>query len=111
MLNAIRDTVDLSFPLLTDHTIACDHAYALFGAISRNVPHLHTCREVGVHPIRGRTVGERRLQLYAWSELRLRLRVQEIPLFICLASQRLEIGGSSVRRVFHASIRYPVRMR
>src|ERR1700694_1694939 len=48
---------------LRGDTIPADHGYALLRAISRHVPSIHGDATIGVHPIHGRLVGDRRLAL------------------------------------------------
>lgn len=87
------EIVDLAFPLRGD-TIPADHGYALFGAISRQLPSFHSDMAIGVHPVRGRLAGERRLALTPMSRLVLRLPVARVPEAIRLAGRYLDLDGS-----------------
>lgn len=88
--------VDLSFPV-RGITIPVDHGYPLYAAISRRVPTIHGDKTVGIHPIRGQLIGQRKLALTPKSHLVLRLPVTRIPEAICLAGQRLDVDGAQLR--------------
>lgn len=89
--------VDLSFQLAGTNAIAADHGYALYGAVSRLLPLVHAENGVGVHPIRGRQVGNRQLALMPWSTLSLRVAESEIASMLPLAGRALRLGNSSIR--------------
>jgi CRISPR-associated protein Cas6 len=84
--------VDLAFRL-TGPTIPVDHGYALYSAVSRLLPGLHTDKEIGIHPIRGRYVGDGGLQLTSSSRLTIRLPDDRIRDVLKLAGKRLELDG------------------
>lgn len=90
---AAGQVVDLAFRV-RGATVAVDHGYALLGAISRVWPEVHGDEAIGVHPIGGRLVGERRLALTEGSRLTLRLPAARIAEALRLAGQRLEVDGS-----------------
>jgi hypothetical protein len=46
------EIVDLAFRV-TGPTVAVDHGYALYAAISRLIPEIHNTTGIGIHPIRG----------------------------------------------------------
>jgi len=50
-------SVDLAFRT-TGARIPVDHGYALYSAISRILPWIHADRTIGIHPLRGRYIGE-----------------------------------------------------
>lgn len=87
--------VDLSFRL-RGSSIPADHGYALFGALSRQLPWLHGDEAVGIHPIHGQLIGQRQLALTRLSRLTLRLPAAKIPDAIRLAGCRLEVDGASL---------------
>lgn len=89
--------VDLSFQLAGTNAIAADHGYALYGAISRLLPHVHAENGVGVHPIRGRQIGNRQLALMPWSTLSLRVAESEIASMLPLAGKAIRLGNASIR--------------
>ena len=82
--------VDLSFTLTGTSAIAADHGYALYGAISRVLADkVHAENGIGVHPIRGRQVGNRQLMLMSWSSLTLRVADNQIAAMLPLAGKSL----------------------
>jgi hypothetical protein len=64
--------VDLAFRLHGAGPIRADHGYALYSAVSNQIPDVHQENGIAIHPIRGRQVGERRLVLMRWSTLSIR---------------------------------------
>jgi CRISPR-associated protein Cas6 len=89
--------LDLSFSLIGADTIAADHGYVLYGAISRLLPHVHADNGVGIHPIRGRQIGNRQLMLMPWSRLTLRVNDSQIASMLPLAGKALRLGNTNVR--------------
>jgi hypothetical protein len=91
-------TVDLLFPLI-GVSIATDHGYALYAALSRLAPGLHQpgCR-VRIGPVRGVYQGQGILQLDSrFSRLRIRLLPDDIPLVLTLAGKSIDVGGHRLR--------------
>lgn len=84
--------VDLAFRVMGP-TLPVDHGYALYSAINRVVPALHDARDIGVHPIRGRYVGEGSLHLTPSSRLVIRLPDDRIRPFLKLAGRTLDVDG------------------
>lgn len=89
--------LDLAFTLSTQQPIPVDHGYALYGAISRVLPELHRENGFGVHPIRGRQVGDRTLMLMPWSTLTLRVPDGQIAPLLPLAGKSLRVGPATLR--------------
>ena len=90
--------VDVSFTLMGTNPIAADHGYALFGAISRVLEdELHAENGIGVHPIRGRQIGNRQLMLMPWSTLTLRVADDQIASMLPLAGKSLRLADASIR--------------
>ena len=90
--------VDLAFALMAQQPIPADHGYALYGALSRAVPSLHTTNGIGVHPIRGgQQVGGRRISLMSRSRLVLRLDADAIGEVLSLAGKQLDVRGTKLR--------------
>lgn len=89
--------VDLSFPLVGAADIPADHGYQLYAALSRLIPSMHEPNFIGVHPIRGRLIGERRLQICDFSRLTVRVAPEGIAELLPLAGQRINIAGRSMR--------------
>jgi CRISPR-associated protein Cas6 len=90
--------VNLHFPIMGS-SLPCDHAYDLYGALSRLVPALHAkdC-PVMIGPVVGDYTGDRQMRLDGRrSNLRLRLPSDQIPLVLPLAGKALDIGGHKVR--------------
>lgn len=79
------------------HSAAADHRYALFAAIARAVPTMHDTRGMGIHPIRGRLVAARALQLCPFSRLTFRVAAQHIPALLALAGKQLDVAGRHLR--------------
>lgn len=88
--------VDLSFSLIGNKTIAADHGYVLYGAISRLLPEVHRENGIAVHPVRGRLIGNRQLMLMPWSTLTLRVTNGQMSSLIPLAGKSLRLGNTSV---------------
>ena len=88
--------VDIVFRI-TGTKIPVDHGFHLFAAISRVVPSFHGDSEIGVHPISGRLVGNRRLALTERSALTLRLPSERISEALKLAGAQLDINGCMIR--------------
>lgn len=88
--------VDLAFRVIGT-TVPVDHGYALYSAINRLVPVLHDARDIGVHPIRGRYVGDGNLHLTPSSRLTIRLPDDRIRPFLKLAGKDLEVDGLRLR--------------
>ena len=89
--------LDLAFTLTTQRPIPVDHGYALYGAVSRLLPEVHRENGVGVHPIRGRQVGDRMLMLMPWSTLTLRVPDGQIAPLLPLAGKSLRLGEATLR--------------
>lgn len=84
--------VDLAFRVVGT-ALPVDHGYALYSAINRLVPALHDARHIGVHPIRGRYVGEGSLHLTPSSRLVIRLQDDRVRPFLKLAGKTLDVDG------------------
>lgn len=89
--------LELSFNLVGEQPLAADHGYALYGAISRQLPQIHSENGIGVHPIAGRQVGQRQLMLTRYSRLTLRVVDGEITPLLSLAGTSLRVGESMLR--------------
>src|SRR5262249_25955071 len=86
--------IELHFPVLGT-ALAADHGYALYSAVSRIVPALHTPNAgVLIGPIAGDYVGKGELRLdQPRSRLRLRLLPEQIGLVLPLSGKLLELDG------------------
>jgi hypothetical protein len=90
--------IELHFPVCGAE-IPSDHGYALYGAMSRVVPRIHT-REMPLRigPIRGAYVGNRKLRLEPrGSRLRVRLQPDDLPIVLPLAGKNLDLDGHAIR--------------
>jgi CRISPR-associated protein Cas6 len=89
--------VDLCFHIQSTSPIPCDHAYALYGALSHALPELHTPNGIAIHSLRGRQIGERLMQLCDWSRLTIRCCTDRIPQLIALSGKPLNLSGRPLR--------------
>lgn len=88
--------VDLAFSLFSQQAIPADHGYVLYGALSQNTPTLHTPNGIGIHPIRGQQIGDRRMSLTSNSCLVLRLDTNKISQALPLAGKQLDVLGAKL---------------
>jgi CRISPR-associated protein Cas6 len=88
--------IDLSFILTGIADIPADHGYQVYAAVSRLLPSMHEPNGVGIHPIRGRLLGDRRMQICDFSRLTIRLIPERIPDLLPLAGKRLNIAGQQI---------------
>jgi CRISPR-associated protein Cas6 len=89
--------VDLLFPA-RGSVLHTDHAYALYGALSRIVPAVHEEKSnLRFLPFNGEPAGHGELRLTTGSRLRLRLPEERIREVLPLAGKRLEFDGGFVR--------------
>lgn len=86
--------IDLSFSLQSSSPIWSDHGFSLFGAISRVLPEAHEANGVGILPIAGSQIGQRKIQIDARSRLTLRISSSDIARWIPLAGKTLEVDGA-----------------
>lgn len=89
--------LDLEFPIFSTAAIAVDHGYHLYAALSRALATVHSDKGLAVHPIKGRQIGDRMLQLMPWSSLRIRAAQDRIGELIALAGKSITIGDRQVR--------------
>ena len=90
-------TVDLAFPVMSTEPIPADHGYHLYGAVSRVLSSLHQQNGIGIHPIRGQQIGNRRLSLDQRSRLIFRTDTDGIGGLIQVAGKQLNVAGTNVR--------------
>ena len=90
-------TVDLAFPVMSTEPIPADHGYHLYGAVSRVLSSLHQQNGIGIHPIRGQQIGNRRLSLDQRSRLIFRTDTEGIGGLIQVAGKQLNVAGTNVR--------------
>ena len=90
-------TVDLAFSVLCAHPLPADHGYLLYSAVSRLLPEAHQADSYGIHPIRGRQLGGRTLQLTERSRLVIRTDAEQIARFLPLAGKSLRLLDRTLR--------------
>jgi hypothetical protein len=90
--------IELHFPILGPE-IPSDHGYALYGAISRLVPKIHTHDlQLRIGPIHGTYVGNGKLRLEPrGSRFRVRVSPENMPMLLPLAGKSLDLDGHVVR--------------
>lgn len=88
--------LDLEFPLNSSAPIAVDHGYHLYAGLCRVLDQLHSENSIAIHPVRGRQIGNRLVQLMPWSTLRLRLPQDAIGDMISLSGKSIQIDDSKV---------------
>ncbi len=88
--------VDLSFAVSTVEAIPADHGYLLYSAVSHVLPAAHEPNSIALHPIRGRALGDRTMQLCEWSRLTIRTPADRIASWLPLSGKRLKLGGADV---------------
>lgn len=88
--------VDLSFALNGSGALPVDHGYHLYAAVSHLLPAMHEPNGIGIHPIRGRLVGDRRMQLCDFSRLTIRVSPDRIADLLPLAAKRISIAGQPI---------------
>lgn len=86
---------DLAFHVVPDTQIPVDHAYFLYGAISRLIPEVHSENGIAIHPLRGLQIGNRKMALQPSSRLTFRLEAERIPAVLGLSGKKLRIGGEA----------------
>ncbi len=93
----MNQVVDLAFSLQSTKPLPADHGYVLYGALSGGLPRVHRDNGIGIHPVRGQQIGERKLALNDRSRLVIRAPAESIPGLLPLAGKRLVINESSLR--------------
>ena len=88
--------VDLLFPVLGE-TLPTDHAYPLYGALSRLVPTFHQPDGPRFAAINGHRGPRGQIQLYDGSRLRVRLPAERIAAALPLAGKPLSVGDHRIR--------------
>lgn len=88
--------VDLHFPVIGT-TIPSDHAYSLYGAISRLLPDAHQSDWLAIETIAGISRGDGCIQLDNRAKLKIRILCERIPFMLKLAGKRLDLDGQSIR--------------
>ena len=89
--------LDLEFPVFSTSAIAVDHGYHLYAGLSSALSTVHSENGIAVHPIRGRQIGDRMLQLMPWSTIKVRTPQERIGDLVGLAGKTVTIGDRQVR--------------
>lgn len=89
--------LDLEFPVSSTSGINADHGYHLYAGLSRALPAVHSEPGIGVHPIRGRQIGSRMLELMPWSGVRIRVLQDKIGELIALSGKSIDVGPHKIR--------------
>ena len=89
--------LDLEFPVFSTSAIAVDHGYHLYAGLSRALSTVHSENGIAVHPIRGRQIGDRMLQLMPWSTIKIQTPQERIGDLVGLAGKTVTIGDRQVR--------------
>lgn len=89
-------TVELKFPI-TGKTLPTDQGYALYGAVSRLVPEIHTADWFALETIPGIARGDGTTQLDPHGRLRMRLPQEHVALLLKLAGKQLQLNGHAIR--------------
>lgn len=87
--------VDLAFPV-RGRTVAKDHGYALYGALSRVVPAVHGASWLGIHGIAGRVAGPAELAIHLGGTLRVRVPIDRVPTVLVIAGKQIDVKGKPI---------------
>jgi CRISPR-associated protein Cas6 len=91
----LQSYIDLAFPV-RGRTIPKDHGYALYGALSRQVPAVHGATWIGIHGIAGKLANPEELTLEPMGTLRVRVPTDKIGELLVLAGATLDVAGRRV---------------
>jgi CRISPR-associated protein Cas6 len=91
----MNNVIDLRFPV-QGQSVPVDHGFALYGAISKICPLLHSSDTVMFMLIRGRYAGNGLLTLNRHSKVTIRLPSEKIPQLLDLAGKTLSIDGHAL---------------
>ncbi len=88
--------IDLHMQMM-GRTLNVDHGYALFSAVSKELPWFHESGNVGMGLIRGKYIGQGQLSISPSSSLAFRLPVSQVAGYINLAGKSLDVDGHVLR--------------
>jgi len=88
--------IDLVFKV-SGKELAVDHGFALYSAINQVCPVIHSDQDVGLKLIRGRYLGNGRLDISPNSELMLRLPISRIKDYLILVGKSLVVQENIIR--------------
>lgn len=89
-------TVELDFNVL-GQTLAADHAYPLYSALSKVLPAVHKAEWLGIHTLPGLKDGKGNIKLIPEPRLSLRLPVDRVPVVYPLAGKRVIVDEHTLR--------------
>jgi CRISPR-associated protein Cas6 len=89
--------LDLEFQVFSSCAIAVDHGYYVYAGLSKVLGSVHSENGIAVHPIRGRQIGDRMLQLMPWSTLKIRTPQEHIGNLAGLAGKTILVGDRQLR--------------
>lgn len=89
--------VELRFRIFGSGSLAADHGYRLYSALAAMVPSLHGPNAIAIHPIRGRQIGNRLLEVMPWSSLAMRVSDTQIAELLLLSGKNLTLGNATLR--------------
>ena len=84
--------IDLHLQIM-GRTLNIDHGYALFSAVSKELPLFHEAGNVGMGLIRGKYIGQGQLSIMPASNLAFRLPLSLVADYINLAGKSLDLDG------------------
>lgn len=88
----IESVVRIRFPLTGAIDVPLDHSEALYGALSRICPYVHSSADVRISPIKGMYTTQKRLVLADQGSFYIQATVSSIPHLLCIAGKSVSIG-------------------
>lgn len=88
--------IELKFPF-TGKSLPTDQGYALYSAISRVVPEVHSADWFALETLPGVARGDGTTQLDPQGNLRMRLPQEHVSLLLKLAGKQLNLNGQAIR--------------
>jgi len=88
--------IDLHLQII-GRTLNVDHGYALYSAVSKDLPGFHEAGDVGMNLIRGKYIGQGQLSIPPFSNLTFRLPASRVADYINLAGKSLDVDGHVLR--------------
>jgi len=91
----MEQVVDMKFPV-SGASIPVDHGFALYSALSRVSPHLHSSEQAGLFLVRGKYADKGQLELNKLSSVRLRVPANDIKNYLDLTGKSLTVDGHRI---------------
>lgn len=95
--------VDVSFPIVGG-LVHSDSRYDLLAAVSNVVPCIHGAKRFAIHPITGRQIGNRMIELTSKSCVCIRTGQDQIGELLELAGKTLRLGNAEIKCGYAPSI-------